>query len=127
VSGAVYLNSVAWGILRRMVSCWETGDQVSSLPLSSSVGTAIVGRTDNASGRCNIALTCSAYAAAVQRSIIAVNRGMSSALRAVSLPIMGGSHSAASATCRVHGPPATNGAALRFAVAHGMHAGIEQA
>jgi len=33
-------NSVACGILRRMVSCCDTGDQVSSLPLSSRVGDA---------------------------------------------------------------------------------------
>src|ERR1700722_11409590 len=49
-------NSVACGIRRRMVSCCEIGDQVSSLPLSSRVGTPIMGRTDNASGRCNRAL-----------------------------------------------------------------------
>jgi len=38
------------------VSCCETGDHVSSLPLSNRVGTPIMGNTDNASGLFNRAL-----------------------------------------------------------------------
>jgi hypothetical protein len=56
VTRPVDLNSVACGILRRMVCSCEIGDHVSSLPLSKRVGTPIVGNTDSASGRFNSAL-----------------------------------------------------------------------
>jgi len=39
-----------------MVPRWDIGDQAFSLPLSSSVGTSMVGSTDSASGRWSGAL-----------------------------------------------------------------------
>jgi hypothetical protein len=91
-------NKVACGILRRIVSCCEIGDHVSSLPLSNRVGTLIVANTDdNASGRFSNALIWPGYESGVERSTIAIKRGMSSAVREVPPASIGGSHSAASA------------------------------